>query len=416
MPDIKEQLKEYKEKYTVLYGLGTETKKALDELDGYFKITGLLDGFRTSGEMYGKPILRLAEIIDNTVKLIIVVARPGSCRAITRRIGTFCKENDIALYDIRGKNLLVERRVSYNFKHVQGGTKNELLIKIETAEIVSLDLFDTLVMRKVLSYTDIFEIVNDRLKEMYITIPGFADQRLESEKELAKYGAPSLVEIYEHLLKKLSGEVDVSAQTLADLEWSIDYEMLIPRQTVCNVYREAVERKKIFIITDTYYGESQIKKILGKCGIENYSGIYASCEYHTGKMQKLFEIFKKEKPAEKYLHIGDDLAADVEVPIRYGMDTFHIFSGCDLMDELGNLGIGDDVASFSDRVKTGLFISRIFNNPFQFETGGIQIKRSEDIGYLFCAPLICDFLIWFCRQVKESNIEAIFSLPGMVIF
>ena len=134
-----------------IYGLSTETEKELPGLRERYQIIGLLDGFRTDGELYGQPILSFDRAVAKGVEEIIVVARPGSCKAIARRIGDACKELGIALFDIRGKDLLARERVVYDFKGVKGYRYAELLEQVKRAEAVSFDLFDTLVMRRVLS-------------------------------------------------------------------------------------------------------------------------------------------------------------------------------------------------------------------------------------------------------------------------
>ena len=103
-----------------LYGLSAETEKTLREWQGIYEVAGLLDGFRTSGEMYGKKIISLDNAVMLGIDLIVVVARPGSCKAITRRIGRFCADNRILLYDVRGKNLLEETKISYAFQTLGG--------------------------------------------------------------------------------------------------------------------------------------------------------------------------------------------------------------------------------------------------------------------------------------------------------
>lgn len=101
-----------KRKKVALYGLGTETEKALKELDARFDIVGLLDGYKSEGNLYGKDIISLSDVVQQRVDMIIVVARPGSCKLIAKRIGRICSENNILLFDIRGKDLLnVEKRV-----------------------------------------------------------------------------------------------------------------------------------------------------------------------------------------------------------------------------------------------------------------------------------------------------------------
>ncbi len=86
----------YYGKKIALYGLGTETRKALLSLEEHFEIIGLLDSFQDSGQIHGKDILSLSRVIEEGVKLIIVVARPGSCKAIARRIGDTCREQGSA--------------------------------------------------------------------------------------------------------------------------------------------------------------------------------------------------------------------------------------------------------------------------------------------------------------------------------
>lgn len=87
-----EQFTAYKGKKIALYGLGVETQKALKVLKTDFNIIGLLDGFQEEGSLYDCPIVSLKNVIERGVKLIVVVARPGSCKAIARRIGDKCIE------------------------------------------------------------------------------------------------------------------------------------------------------------------------------------------------------------------------------------------------------------------------------------------------------------------------------------
>ena len=80
-----------------------------------------------------------------------------------------------------------------------------------------------------------------------------------------------------------------------------------------------------------------------------------------------------------------------------------------LLNEIGEFGLGDHMDSLSDRVKIGMFVSKIFNDPFQFETDSkkITVAEPEDIGYLFCAPLMSDFMLWFHKQVETHNLTNI---------
>lgn len=406
MSGLSQMFQKYKNSPIAVYGLGTETEKVLAELDRDFQITGLLDGYRESGELYGKPIISMRQAIERNVSLILVAARPGSCKAIAKRIGSLCREKQIDLFDVRGRDLKAEKKITYSFKEIDGITKRQLWQLIKENEVISVDLFDTLVMRQTLFSSDIFEIVDARLKERGICIEDFYMKRLAGEKYLSKCSAPTLTGIYEYM-KEAYAICGLEPYELAELEWRSDYGMLVPRQEMCAIIEEAFRQgKEVYIVTDTYYSKDQLMKILRKCNITFYTDIIASCEYKTSKTQELFERLKEKTSGRQCIHIGDDIAADIESAKKYGFTACQIYSGIELLEMAGYLGIWDKVESLSDRIRAGMFMARLFNSPFQFETQErkISVKSAGDIGYLFFAPIISDFVIWFERQVKKYKL------------
>ena len=451
MLGIDELIEKYKNHNIALYGLGTETERFISSYAAYpgnvsddsndsndfrrsgssnLHITGLLDGFKDSGELYGYPIIPLSTLLDSSVSLIIVIARPGSCKAIAKRIGGFCIDHNIALFDVRGRDLLASTSVSYEFNitsarvdEVNGETAGEnsdkenrsagrskqaLMDSIEAADVISFDLFDTLVMRKVISYTDVFELLNLRLRNAGIYIPDFAKLRLYAEKEMSKDSAPRLVSIYEHVLELVGGSF-VTADQLAELEWELDSSLLTVRDAVKDVFRKAVELgKPVIITTDSYYSREQIERILTRFELGDFDNLFVSCEYNTAKTQGLYEEVKKAYPGQSILHIGDDEYADVEKAEEHGLASFRIHSAESLLDLLGGLGL-DEAQTISDRIKVGLFLSRIFNSPFWFEKAPqpLSVRSASDIGYLFCAPMITDFIIWMKERTASQGYESI---------
>lgn len=403
---------EYKGEKIALYGLSTETQKALTELENNYEIVGLLDSFRTDGVFYGKQVISFDDAIYAGVVLIVVVARPGSCRAIAKKIGNRCREKGIALMDIRGVNLLETKKTAYCFSGIKGVTKAELEEKIRNAEVVSFDLFDTLVMRRTLYPDDMAEYVNSCLQEKGIYIDDFCRKRLAAEKELSGSNAPTLVGIYQDVLDKseINAESNITAKQLADLEWNIDFGLLVPREDVCGIFRKtAVAGKKLYVVSDTYYGKTQLIQLLEKCGITEYTDILSSSDYGTGKLQGLFGILKDKEQSEKCLHIGDDIVADVESASKWGVETFRIYSGLDLLELLGGMGFQGYEENLSDHLKIGMFVARVFNSPFQFENGEekLEISQAYDVGYLLCAPIISDFVIWFYGRIQDGQFNNI---------
>ncbi len=409
MDKLKDLLKQHTDTKIAIYGLGTETERFLAEYGKDIVVAGLLDGFREDGEQYGYPILPIRKVIEEGVGLVIVVARPGSCKAIAKRIGNICRNSGVALFDVRGKDLLARKAARYDLTDVQGELKEVLLEKIRSAEVVSFDLFDTLIMRKVYSYTDVFDLVDLELKRNGIAIPDLARRRLSAEKELSKEVAPTLEDIYGEVLQQVGGSF-LSAEELAEIEWSIDFRTMLPRTAVCEVYREAVgSGKKVIITTDSYYRKDKIERILSRFGIDGYDSVFVSCEYGTSKTLELYDRMTSQYSNGPLLHIGDDGAADISEALKRGIDTYRIYSGADLFDALGGLGTEGYIDTLADRLKCGLFISHIFNDPFRFETEErkVNITSAKEIGYLLCGAIISDFTLWMKEQVKAEEFEQI---------
>ncbi len=394
-----------KEKIAI-YGIGVETPKALVTLSKKYKIIGLLDGFRTDGKIYGYSITSIDKAIEEKITRIIVVARPGSCKAITKRIGLLCKKHKIKLYDIRGNDLLSEKKVEYNFKSIKGYTKNEIISQINNAEVISFDLFDTLIVRNVLSYSDLIELVDARLKEIGIFISDFVSKRIGIEKSLSIEKSPTLEVIYQKLLQSEKKYID--AFELSNLEYDIDYELIQPRNSVIELIKYSKKiGKRVFITSDSYYTKEQIKAILINNDITEINDILVSCEYNTGKNGELFNKLIEIAKTDNILHVGDDYVADIESAQRHGLKSFHIFSSLELFDLLGGLNLYKNENNLSDRIKIGMLIARIFNNPFQFEDEKkrITMDNSFDIGYSFIAPMVMDFTKWFGEKIKNKNIK-----------
>lgn len=386
-----------------IYGLGIETKKNILDLGTQYEIVGLLDGFQTNGELYGYPIISIKEAVEKNVEKIIVIARPGSCKAIAKRIGELCESKGILLEDIRGKNLLKHARIVYDFQGYRGYTYADVKERIEAYDVISFDLFDTLVLRKLYIYTDIFNLMEEQLKETVgIDISDFAKKRIAAEKELSRNGkAPTLKEIYFHIFKD-----NVIADRMADREFKIDLSVLRPREDMVKVMNEArMAGKKICITSDTYYSVNQIQEILTRCSIAAPELLMLSCVYSESKNGKLYELLKDNLGNRSVLHIGDDSVSDVENASEHGIDNFHIYSSSELFDMTGGLGLEQYTNSLDGRIRIGLFIAELFNSPFQFEEEHrkICVDNAGKIGYIFCAPMIIDFVLWFIDITKEDR-------------
>nr|WP_325295662.1 HAD family hydrolase [uncultured Oscillibacter sp.] len=401
-------LYDYKNAKVAVYGLSPLTAVLLERLSDY-QVIGLLDGYQTSGSLYGKPILSMDEVIAEGVRLIIVAARPESCKIIAKRIGALCKKNAVKLIDIHGNDLNALKKAAYVFSDVPGVTKRDLLGLIDSHDVISVDLFDTLVMRRTLFPADVYEIVDLRLQEKGLILDNFPKRRLEAEKELCKTTVPTLLEIYQYLLRN-DVAASVQAEMLVQIEWETDCSLAVPREELCGLLQAAHRNgKPVYIVSDTFYTKVQLAAMLERCGFTGYRDILTSCEYRTGKNRRLFERLREKIPGRTCLHIGDSVDADVEGAEKNGYTACRLYSGLELFEKVGYLGLWERIDSLSDRIQAGMLVAKLFNSPFQFEEPGcrLHVDAAYDVGYLFFGPVISGFVIWLRREIHTQGLKNI---------
>ena len=392
-----------KEHVIAVYGLSSSTQVLLKRLGDEFNIIGLLDGYRQEGTLYGKPIISMEQAIKSKVTAIIIVARPGSRRIIVNRIREVCTEHNIKLFDEHGNDLLEPISEHENFCVESGIKKEELLEKIEQYEVISFDIFDTLITRAVLYPADVFELVEHKIIAKYGQGFRFCEKRQEVERTLSRNGVPKIDDIY----GELKGQIALSESELKEiqeLEWQTEQQLMLPRYDMCQIFQYALEKqKRVYLVSDMYYSEVQLESMLRKLGIVGYEKLLVSCECGTTKGQQLFQVLKEEAKAESYLHIGDNYLADVKSAECNGIVGVWIKSGIELFEAVGwsERFVGCD--SLADRVKQGMFVARMFNSPFVLSESGFGIEEPGDLGYLLLAPILTEYCIWLYNKLIEMQ-------------
>lgn len=410
MSELNEILREYDGANVLIYGTGWLGQNLRSGLGGRARVVAFSNSYGERRELLGLPVLPLEEALERcSVTLVIVAAQMVTCRLIAEKIGALCREKGAALISAQGRDLLARREAAFSLGHMRGVTKAELRESIMSHEAVSFDLFDTLVTRNILYPSDVLALVEARLLEDGICIEDFCRRRRESERRLGKERAPRLIEIYRDMLSDAERQ-RVSAEELAEREWRADCDVLIPREEVCELFREAAAAgKRVYVVTDTWYGEEQIRQLLRSCGVEKCCrGVFASCEHGVGKAGGLFRFLLEKERAEALLHIGDDHASDALAAKAEGIECLRVFSAYELLDGTGGLALPlpEDL---SGRIKLGMFISRLFNSPFQFETreAPLHITDACDFGYLYYGAVLGDLALWLQSGVRSAAAESV---------
>lgn len=408
--NFEKNFESYRKKRIILYGTGLKTQKILDTFIEY-NILGVMDKNLKQGWCNGKKIISYDEVLELNVDIIIIAASLENTRFIYKRIKDFCNYNHILLYDVSGNNLFetlngLEIGKEYDFYYDLN--EEELKRQIKDHEVISFDLFDTLIMRKTLIPEDVFEIVEGKLNQIGVKLNNFHELRKIAQRQV-NIANPNIYEIYDEL-KKITNLTSNQINNILELELETEKAVLIVRKKMVEIFEYALKsQKKVFIISDMYLPSDFLNSVLKQLGISCYDKLIVSCDYRISKWEGLFVAFKDEVKANSYLHIGDHSVADGYCPEQAGINFFLIKKASDMLEISSYASVRGYLRNANERSLVGLFVSRAFNNPFilYHTEGKIKVSEISDLGYLFISPLVTCFMIWFIYEVARGKYDNI---------
>ena len=161
-----EKFEELRGKKILIYGVGKVAARLIETLSE-FNIVGIIDRVHFEGTLLNIPILTWDDIDKGMADAIILGALKKNYKTIYDRIQFKCIALGITIYGENGQNLEKEYQMKYmDNLQMSYFEKNEEQLKrlIDSYDAISFDLFDTLIMRKVLEPVDIFDLVQERIK------------------------------------------------------------------------------------------------------------------------------------------------------------------------------------------------------------------------------------------------------------
>ena len=186
-------------------------------------------------------------------------------------------------------------------------------------EVVSFDIFDTLLERPVLRPRDIFHLVAAAVDSSLGV--DFVRMRWNAEEETGLVNA-CLDDIYAHMQKKFGLDAATTA-ALRDEELRCEETLLAPRADMRACYEEAVRLgKRIIAVSDMYIPGDILLGILRRKGYDHIAAVYVSCDYGKRKSDgSLYaEVLKAENiPPSAMLHTGDNLESDCRRALACGI-------------------------------------------------------------------------------------------------
>lgn len=294
-------------------------------------------------------------------------------------------------------------------------TADEIIKKIQSYDVVSFDIFDTLLKRDVEFETDVFELVERKYNlEHTHQIKKFKAIRIAAEfdaREKNNHREVTIEDIYECLINSYSIHSSV-ANELRRLEEEIEKAVCTVNQCVIRAFEYCkTKQKRIIIISDMYWPASFVEELLVQSGITGYDAIYVSSEYGVQKRQNgaLFRIVaeKENINVNKWIHIGDNKKADYISAKKIGITAFNIA-------KYYNQTVYLHKSKRNDLDKS--VITSFVNNHVD---SAIQNKKAErddlKLGYEIYGPLLYFFVVWLHERIPPNVTVLFFARDCYVV-
>ena len=386
---IESKLIDYKGKKIAVYGLGENARILIENSNGLDLIC-LVANDHIGEEKYGLRILSIEDAIKEA-EVILIAASFSATSIIFNRIKDIVPE-DMPILNMLGENLSGTNQCANN--PYWDKNYDELLNEIDRYDVISFDIFDTLIMRDVLEPTDIFRIISDKND-----VPDFSEARIDSEKSIrAIKDEPKLTDIYSEVVTSSGMNYELADKVRND-ELLAEREHLLPRNRIVDSLKYALSiGKKVFLTSDMYLDKEEISSILKKCGIDGGFELIVSCEYGFSKfVGQLFDVLKDKAGSSSIIHIGDDELVDKIRAEERGIDSYLIYSSYRMLSSSNCSYIFDYIRTFDDKSYLGFYDSAVLNDPFSMHDmkGKVMISSYRDIALLLfpITKLFFDFII-----------------------
>lgn len=292
-----------------------------------------------------------------------------------------------------------------NLKDVYLFNKEELFAKIDNANVVSFDIFDTLLLRPFLKPTHVFAYLENKYKA-----PNFAMDRAITEKK---------VRLVKQLKNKTQEDItydDIYSKIKDEFKFLKEKELELEMQTLqCNVEMLEIfnyaksKNKRIIITSDMYLGSDFLNKVLNKNGFVGYEKLYVSSE--IGKCKGTGNIFKHiftdlNVEPFKIVHIGDNYHSDVLSPQKLKMNAFYYKK---LDERYNNMYSSNQALNFYEQIEAKTDISILLGiTMLDWHNNRFVKTPFEDIAFKYGGPLLISLICQLYEIVKSRNLSDIF--------
>lgn len=303
---------------------------------------------------------------------------------------------------------------------------DELADALDLVEVVSFDVFDTLIERPLAAPTDVFDIMATRIR-VRLNAPAldFRGERRAAEATAVErararmQGEATLEEIYDVLGETLTLD-DTTTRELMELELETEAQLLRPRPSGLRALAMARSSgRRIILVSDMYLPRVWIEERLHALGVEGWECLFVSSETRLKKQDgSLFPMVEERLglPASAFLHVGDNRIGDLQRPRERGWAALHLRRAGPEMQRSPMTPLLPAEAPTEYRLMAGVVWAGVacgrHDDPDRSpeSEAGLFGGDPNRLGQSALGPLLLGLARWLYRRAREEGYETLYFL------
>lgn len=281
---------------------------------------------------------------------------------------------------------------------------------IKKHDIISFDIFDTLLVRPYVKPTDLFI----HIEKLY-NVKGFYKNRVKAEKlARGKY-----IDCEEITLNQIYEEIDDKYKHFKEKEIELEKKILTIHEDNKEIYDYALKNgKKIIIVSDMYLPKNVVEEILIKNTYKNYYKLYLSSDLMLTKASgNLYRYIINDLNVEPsaIMHIGDNYQSDFSNAKSYGINSIFVEKIIDtfLQDNIRAAKfLNENKNNIGVSIMLGLLAFNCFNKNRNNKNQNNKKDNDKnnywyDFGFLYGGPAVFSYMNWLKEQTIKDKIKEV---------
>lgn len=278
-------------------------------------------------------------------------------------------------------------------------------------DVISFDLFDTLLFRPFSEPADLFFLLGEKLG-----FPDFKRIRMEMEMtarrekhETSGHYEVDLNDIWRVMERETGLDAELGARMECETELELDYANSFMKEVFDRLCRKG---KPIVVISDMYLPERFLEQMLVRKGYQNIVRVFVSNCYQKGKWGgELFSAAKEELQREfgrniRLIHVGDHPHSDVKMAKKRGFAAMHYPNA----DSAASVFRAWDMSALIGGAYRGIVDHHLY--------AGMRCHSMEyEYGYVYGGIFVVGYCNFIHEYAKRNQIERLlfFSRDGDIL-